>query len=194
MEGVAFFNDFSNLLGECTNSSGGDCQAGEAFNGDAVEVMGLELTARWDAASGFNLSNISMPITVAYSYTDAQFKTSFNSAFFGTVSAGDELIYVPEHQFTLGTGLVGETWGLNALLNYVSEARDTPGQGAIPATESIDARTIVDLSAYYEIAEGIRLKAKVENLFDESYLAARRPAGLRPGKPQEVLFGFEVRF
>ncbi len=194
LEGVAFFNDFSNLLGECTNSSGGDCQAGEAFNGDAVEVMGLELTARWDAASGFNLSDFSIPVTVAYSYTDAQFQTSFNSAFFGNVSAGDDLVYVPEHQFTLGAGLVGGAWGLNALLNYVSEARDTPGLGSIPATESIDARTIVDLSVYYEIAEGIRLKAKVENLFDESYLAARRPAGLRPGKPQEVLFGFEVRF
>lgn len=194
LEGVAFFNDFSNLLGECTNSSGGNCAPGDAFNGDAVDVMGLELITSWDAAQVFGLSEMSVPVTAAYTYTDAEFQTSFASDFFGNVSAGDSLIYVPENQFTLGTGLIADRWGINALVNYVSEARSEPGQGSILASETIDARTLVDLSAYYEIAEGIRLKVKAENLFDESYLAARRPSGLRPGKPQEVLFGFEVNF
>jgi len=35
---------------------------------------------------------------------------------------------------------------------------------------------------------------KAENLFDETYVASIDPAGLRPGKPQEILVGLEVRF
>ncbi len=194
LEGVAFFNDFSNLLGECTNSSGGDCEPGDAFNGDAVEVYGLELTARWDAAETLNLSGLSVPLSLAYSYTDTEFKTSFDSNFFGNVTAGDELIYVPKHQVTLAAGLVGNKWDVYALLNYVGKARTEPGQGPIPAGQDIDRRTIVDISASYEIADGIRLKAKAENLFDETYIASRRPSGLRPGKPREILFGVEVTF
>lgn len=194
LEAIAFYNDYANLLGECTLSSGGDCPAGEAFNGDAALVTGLELTGTWDAAQAIGLSSLSVPLSAAYSFTDTEFQTTFDSAFFGNVTSGDELVYVPEHQLTVSGGFIADTWGLNALINYVSEARSEPGQGAISANESIDERTLVDLSAYYEIAEGIRLKAKVENLFDEAYLAARRPAGLRPGKPQEVLVGFEVKF
>ena len=194
LEAIAFYNDYANLLGECTLSSGGDCPAGEAFNGDAALVTGLELTGTWDAAQTIGLSSLSVPLSAAYSFTDTEFQTTFDSAFFGNVTSGDELVYVPEHQLTVSGGFIADTWGLNALINYVSEARSEPGQAAIPANESIDERTLVDLSAYYEIAEGIRLKAKVENLFDEAYLAARRPAGLRSGKPQEVLVGFEVKF
>ena len=194
LEAIAYYNDYSNLLGECTLSSGGDCPAGEAFDGDAVTVAGLELTGAWDAATAMGLSGLSVPLSAAYSFTDTEFQTSFDSEFFGSVTAGDELIYVPEHQFTLGAGLVADQWGINALVNYVSEARSEPGQGSVPASQRIDERTLVDLAAYYEIAEGIRLKGKVENLFDETYIAARRPAGLRPGKPQEVLVGFEVKF
>ena len=202
LEAVAFYNDYSNLLGECTLSSGGDCPPGEAFNGDAVIVTGLEITGAWDAAEALGIGAFSVPLSAAYSYTDSEFQTTFVSAFFsdfttnaaGEVRAGDELIYVPAHQLTLSAGFVADRWGSNFLFNYVSEARGFFGQGDIPDDEAIEARTLVDLSAWYELADGIRLKAKIENLFDESYLAARRPAGLRPGKPQEVLFGFEVKF
>ncbi len=194
LEGVAFYNDYSNLLGECTLSSGGNCPPGEAFNGDAVVVTGLELTGTWDAAQALGLGTMSLPLSAAYSYTDSEFQTSFISAFFGEVSAGDELVYVPAQQLTLSAGLISGRWGSNLLFNHVSEARGTFGQGTIPADERVDARTLVDLAAWYQLTENVRLKAKVENLFDESYLVSRRPAGLRPGKPQEILFGFEVTF
>lgn len=194
LEAIGYFNDYSNLLGECTNSSGGSCTPGDVFNGDAVNVYGIELTGSWDAAAALSLSDVSIPLTVAYTYTDTEFQTSFDSAFYGDVTKGDQLIYVPENQITLAAGFVKSTWGVNALLNYVSEARSEPGQGSIPPNQSIDARTIVDVSAYYNLSEMIRVKVKAENLFDEDYLAARRPSGLRPGKPQELLVGFDVRF
>ncbi len=51
VEAIAFFNDYSNLLGTCTASSGGNCTIGDQFDGGDVDVMGLELTASWDAAA-----------------------------------------------------------------------------------------------------------------------------------------------
>lgn len=193
-EAIGFYNDYQNLLGECTNSSGGGCEPGEIFEGGQVVVYGLEATGGWDAAGRLGLSGVSVPLRAAYSWTESEFQESFESDFFGTVEAGDELNYVPTHQFTLSAGLEANRWGVNALLNAVSETRDTVGSGDIPASDVIDARTLVDLSAWYEIADGIRVKAKAENLFDETYIAARRPAGLRPGKPQEILLGVDFSF
>jgi Fe(3+) dicitrate transport protein len=110
------------------------------------------------------------------------------------VVAGDELPYVPEHQFTITSGIETDHWGVNTSANYVDEARAIAGQGTTPDNELIDGRWLVDFTAYIQVTDGLRAKFKVENLFDETYSAARRPAGLRPGKPQEILFGFEVNF
>ena len=53
---------------------------------------------------------------------------------------------------------------------------------------------LVDAAAWVDLTETLRLRVKAENLFDETYVASIDPAGLRPGKPQEILVGLEVRF
>ena len=194
IEAIAYLNAYENLLGECTNSTGSFCNAGDAFNGGEFEARGLEVEADWDASDGIDLGGLSLPIGLAYTFTETQFQTSFDNGFFGVVTKGDELNYVPEHQVSLSAGLIGDRWGINTLINYVSEARGTIGSGPIANTDRIDARTLVDASVYFDLTEALRLKVQAENLFDESYIAARQPAGLRPGKPQEILFGLEYRF
>ncbi|MCU0990788.1 MAG: TonB-dependent receptor, partial [Xanthomonadales bacterium] len=54
LEAMAFFNDYENLVGLCTNSSGSNCEPGEAFNGEGVNVPGLEfaLGTSFDAGAG----------------------------------------------------------------------------------------------------------------------------------------------
>ena len=42
-EMTGFWSDYDNLLGVCTASSGADCEVGDAFNGDAATVRGLEV-------------------------------------------------------------------------------------------------------------------------------------------------------
>jgi Fe(3+) dicitrate transport protein len=191
LEAIGFFNDYSNLLGECTNSAGGsECEIGDAFNAGEVDVYGLEATLDY----AFTAGHIRIPVSATYTWTETEIKSTFADSFFGNVSAGDSLPYVPTHQFTLTVGLEGDSWGLDALLNTVSETRNIAGQGSVAADERIDARTIVDLSAYYQLSETVRLRVKAENLFDETYIAARRPYGLRPGKPRELFAGVSVDF
>lgn len=190
-EAIGFFNDYSNLLGECTNSAGGsECDIGDAFNAGEVDVYGLEATLDY----AFEAGGLRVPVSAAYTWTKSEIKSTFTDSFFGSVTAGDSLAYVPEHQFTLTVGLEGDGWGMDALLNSVSETSNIANQGVIPADELIEGRTLVDLAAWYAISDGVRLRVKAENLFDETYVAARRPYGLRPGKPRELFAGISVDF
>ena len=191
IDAIAFFSDYSNLLGQCTNSSGGEtCEIGDAFNAGDVHVKGLELSGSYTA----QLSGIALPLSVSYSYTDSEFNTDFSDSFWGDVLAGDELPYVAKHQLTLSAGLEAGVWGINGVLNSVSKVRNSAGQGPIPLAEAVGPRTILDLAGYYDLSDSIKLKLKVENAFDTEYVAARRPYGLRPGKPREVFAGIALDF
>ena len=137
-----------------------------------------------------------LPVGLVYTWTDAEFQSGFESSYepWGDVEAGDELPYVSDQQITLMAGIEASRWGMDFSANHVSEARARAGQGAIPAGERIDARWLVDAAAWVDLTETLRLRVKAENLFDETYVASIDPAGLRPGKPQEILVGLEVRF
>lgn len=194
-EAIGFYNDYSNLLGTCTASTGGGCPIGAQFDGGEVDVKGLELSAGYDVA-GLLGTGFSVPLGAIYTYTDAEFQTSFNSGFgpWGNVTAGDKLPYVPEHQLTLTAGVEGETWRANVIASYVDETRSVAGQGSIPANELIDERVVVDLSGEVEIVPGVSLIGIVENLTDEVYNVSFDPAGARPGKPRTILGGVRFTF
>lgn len=195
LEAIAYFNDYSNLLGACTASSGGGCTIGDQFNGGDVDVKGLEVTASWDAASILD-TDISIPLSLVYTLTDAEFQTSFESDYepWGDVVAGDELPYIADQQLTLNAGVETGRWGANLSGNYVSDARARAGQGPIAARELIEARWVADMAIWVDLTDRIRLHAKAENLFDEIYVASIDPAGLRPGKPFEFMMGVEISF
>ncbi|MAU61481.1 MAG: hypothetical protein CMI62_12220 [Parvibaculum sp.] len=194
-EAIGFYNDYSNLLGTCTASTGGGCAIGAQFDGGEVDVKGLELSAGYDVA-GLLGTGFSVPLGAIYTYTDAEFQTSFNSGFgpWGNVTAGDKLPYVPEHQLTLTAGVEGETWRANVIASYVDETRSVAGQGSIPANELINERVVVDLSGEVEIVPGVSLIGIVENLTDEVYNVSFDPAGARPGKPRTILGGVRFTF
>ena len=101
---------------------------------------------------------------------------------------------MPEHQLTLNGGLKGDAWRLFLTLNYVDEARASAGSGAVAAVDRIDSRTLADLSGEYDLSAGMSLFASVENLGDEVYNVALRPAGARPGAPRTALIGVKMRF
>jgi len=189
-DAIGFFSDYDNLLGTCTASTGGGCTIGAQFDGGAVEVFGLEALAHWDAGATLALP-VEVPVSFAYTWTDAEFKTSFTSAFgpWGTVTAGDKLPHLPTHQWTLGIGVADEGYAIDLIANYVSETREQAGRGSIAPNARIDSRVVVDLAAKFGLADGLALKGRVENLFDEIYNVSFSPAGARPGKPRTFWLG-----
>jgi Fe(3+) dicitrate transport protein len=194
-EGVVFFNAYENLLGSCTNSTGGGCTIGAQFDGGEVNVTGVEFAAEADFGEAFGL-DIAIPARLAFTRTQTEFQNSFNSAFdpWGTVLAGDELPYIPENQFYGAVGLDTGQFGGQLALTWVDDVRAIAGQGAIPANQLIESHFVTDASAWWAFRDGLRARISVRNLTDEVYAVARRPAGLRPGAPRAFLFGLSAEF
>ncbi len=71
-EATLFLSDYDNLLGQCTASSGSNCAIGDAFNGEAATVKGLELLVSKDL---FSSETIKFPASLTYTYIDSQFDT-----------------------------------------------------------------------------------------------------------------------
>lgn len=186
---IGFYSDYDNLLGTCTASTGGNCTIGDQFDGGEVEVLGVE--ASYDAEFDTPWNGVTAPVRLNYTFTQTEFQTSFDSSYdaWGTVTAGDELPYIPEHQFTISGGLRTDIWRASLTANYVSETRAVAGQGAIPASDRIDERWVADAAAGWRLTPETELYLRVDNVFDETYVAARRPAGLRPGQPRTVMVG-----
>jgi Fe(3+) dicitrate transport protein len=195
VEAIAFLNDYDNLVGTCTASTGGGCTIGDQFEAGEVEVKGLEFTIQNDfgAQLGWGLG---VPVALTYTRTDGEFQTSFTSDYepWGAVAAGDELPYLPEDQITLSAGLRAMRWRADVTVNHVSEARAVAGAGAIAANERIDARTLVDVAGEYFVTDSVSLFGAVANLTDEVYNVSFAPAGARPGAPRLAKGGLKVRF
>ena len=200
---VAFYNDYDNLLGRDTLSSGGS-GSGDLFNGGEVEVEGLELSLDtsldgWLAgfSSAVRDGALSVPLTLAYTHTRAEFGNSFESDFepwAPNVVAGDELPYLPANQLFVGTGLSSERWSLFVDLSWVDEMRTSAGSGPIPAGSGTDSHFLLDLASRVRLFGALDLLAQVRNVTDEVYVAARRPAGARPGLPRTAMVGLSWEF
>lgn len=192
---IGFFNDFSNLVGTCTASTGGNCNIGDQFEGGKVDIKGIELSAGRTLGS-IATDGFEVPVSFAYTFTDAKFKTDFASGYepWGTVTAGDRLPYIPHQQMTVNAGLALKAARLNATLNWVGKARATAGRGPIVLSDRIDDRVLVDLSAEVDLLPNVSLFGSVQNLFNVTYNAAVSPAGARPGAPRLALGGIRARF
>lgn len=189
IEAVAFLSDYDNLLGECTVSSGSECEIGDAFNGDAATVTGLEFVAStgWSVGDGFDA-----PATFAYTYTDGTFDTDVaDTRFFGDVNAGDPLPYIPEHQWQALTGLESDRWALHLSASYVDEVCVRSSCGAFERTEK---SLTYDLAAHFALGDAIRLFGRIENITDETTIVSRHPYGARPGKNRTISVGVNLDF
>ncbi|MDH3840362.1 MAG: TonB-dependent receptor, partial [Chromatiales bacterium] len=127
---------------------------------------------------------------------EAQFNSGFESDFepWGDVEDGDDIPYIPQHQAQLAIGLAANRWQVDVVANYVDKTRTVAGSGSIPGDESTDEYLIFDLAARYSFTDRFSAFTRVDNIFDETYIVARRPSGARPGKPQSAMLGFRYSF
>jgi Fe(3+) dicitrate transport protein len=191
-EGIYFLNDYDNLVGTVTESTGGGGEIGDQFDGGEVRVSGLELSGAWN----WQLQAVDVPFELRYTWTaEAEFQNAFESDFdpWGDVQVGDELPYIPEHQLRATAGLEANKWRFNIAANYVGKLRTRAGQGSFIPEESIDSHVVWDMVAAWQFTPQLSTYVKVDNLFDETYIAARRPAGVRPGLPRTAYLGLTYR-
>jgi Fe(3+) dicitrate transport protein len=188
---VMFYTDYSNLLG-ADLAAGGGGGTGDLFNAGEAVVHGVELELNTFLQSG----SYRFPITMAYTYTDGTFGSSFvaDNEDWGSVQEGDRLPYLANNQLTFNIGLQHSRFDINVSSKYVGVMRTAPGQGDIASSERLDGNFVVDISSNTRINRTLTVFGSISNLTDQVYEVARRPAGLRPGMPRSFMIGLKASF
>lgn len=192
---IAFVNDFDNLVGTVTASTGGNGQIGDQFDGGEALVRGIEIDGGYTLFA--DSDGWRFPLTASYTWTEtAEFRSSFDSNFepWGNVTSGDGLPYIPEHQLRATAAMQNTRWQFNLSAAYVDETRTVAGSGDIAAGTGTDSFVVWDALAGWQATENLRAYVKVDNLLDREYAVARRPAGLRPGLPRIAYIGINYQY
>ena len=188
-EVIGFLSDYDNLLGQCTASSGSDCVIGDAFNGDAATVAGLEALLSADLSPN---SAYRLPLTLSYTRIDGEFDTAIaDTDFFGTVEAGDPLPYLPENQLRVALGVEAGRWATYLSANYVD---DVCVRASCEESERTDDSLTIDISASYQLSAALNLFARAENLTNTHDIMGRQPYGARPNKERTLSAGLRFDF
>ena len=188
LEFTLFMNSYDNLLGADTAASGGGSD--ELFNGGAVDISGFELYLRRVLVDN---GRIQMPLELSWTSTNSEFQESFDG-FWGEVSKGDELPYLPDTMIALNLGLKVDKLSANISMKKTSEMRTVAGSGRIAESNATDELTIIDLGLRYALQDNIRLSVGINNFMDDDGIAARRPYGARPTMPRSFSLGVDYTF
>lgn len=201
LEATAFFLDFSNQIIEPSLSAGSVADATLANQG-ATRHSGVEGALSLDIARLMRRA-FSLTAGVTYTYADAVFDGErFLASGSDTVNIdGNRLPYAPLHTGTASLTLQyprGVTVRLDGI--YVGSqftdnfetVEGTPNgrSGQIPAYRVFD----VSAQAALPRLPDVRLLGSIKNLTDETYIASRRPQGIKPGLPRLMTIGLSWGF
>ena len=129
-------------------------------------------------------------MSLAYTYIDAEFDSDIaDTDFFGDVSKGDPLPYIPENQALATVGVEGGRWGAFLSANFVDETCVRASCGPFEAT---DSSLLLDTSAFFAMSDRVTFTATVENLSDEADIVGRTPYGARPNKARTFTLGVRL--
>jgi len=192
-EVIGFFNDYSNLTDVCTLSSG--CLTDDLdrqFDAGRAHIYGIEAYATHELPIG----PVKIPMTVAYTFTRAKFRNTFQSQdpIYGSVTEGDEIPYVPRHQASASLGVEGKIGGAVAGVTYVSPMREEAGSGPIENSMHTDEQFLLDVGGRLNVYGPISIYANARNVLNEAYIVSRRPYGARPNAPRWIQAGAKVEF
>jgi Fe(3+) dicitrate transport protein len=191
MEAVYFDTDYQNMFGECTASGGatGSCEIGDSFNAGEASISGIELVARTAMTSA---SGTTYPLSLTYTSTDAEFDNTFESDFWGSVTAGMEIPDLPDSQLALQAGFVTEN-GLSGSATLYSYGSTCSVASCASGTE-IDSYNVIDASLTKAVNEAMDIYMVVSNVTDETDVIARAPKnGARAQMPRSILVGIRYR-
>ena len=191
IEAFYFASDYSRLAAECTLVSGASCDADESaiFSGGEAEVTGLEL----NGSIILEGDGVSYPISISWTNTDATFKNSSDSDYFGTVAAGDDLPYIPNKQSSVVAGFITDN-GLSGSARWVNVGSSC-SLAACGTYNKIESHSYLDLSLRKAINDSMDVYVILENTSDRADLISRAPSeGARSQKPRTMKLGFTYNF
>ncbi len=186
---IYFLSDYNNLLGQCTASSGTDCTIGDSFNGDAATVQGIELMVSTNLISN---TSFDLPLNLSYTYIDSQFDSDVDDTdFFGDVSKGDPIPYIPGNQLNISLGIEKNNWAAYVTANYVEAVCV---RASCNEFEKTDDSLSIDVSANIDINNAISVFGRVINLTGQDGIAGRQPYGARPNIDRTASIGMRFSF
>jgi Fe(3+) dicitrate transport protein len=190
IEVIGFFNDYRNLIGSCSFSSGCEMsQVDDEFNGGKVHSYGAEVSAAQELA----IAGVRLPLALGYTWQRSVFQQSFASSnpLWGRVAAGDDMPYLPNHQLYAAASASAGPWELAAAGRYTSSMRDVAGTDQQAEDTMTDSALVLDLAAHYRTRRWGELYLTVDNVLDEVHISSRRPFGARPGVPRLIVLGYK---
>jgi Fe(3+) dicitrate transport protein len=190
VEGIFFYSDFSDKAENCSLASpcSNDETSGTYVTGEA-KIQGVELQLE----NTFKTGNLNIPLSVAYTYTEAEISGNNNAS--GFIS-GDQLKAVPESVFSIRAGFEHNS-GFNnyAIFKYIDEMCVSTGCNRLVSTYGkTESLFVMDWVSKYELASKTNLYFKVENVFDNQSIISREPDGARPNKPRTISAGVRMDF
>jgi len=205
MELTGFSSAYDNILGS-DNVSGGGAGTGAMFNAGNALIQGLELSAGYSLLSGSNSRPAwRIPILLAYTYTNARFKDSFQNAGgdwgSGMIYEGDFIPFIPLHSLSLSIGLEHRKLYANLSARYVGNNRTKPGQDALITPDKANAYNevnsiagflMIDFSANYRLSRAFSFFATLNNLTNNRNIVANLPNGYRPNMPLSFVLGMKA--
>jgi len=188
LEAIGFYSDFSNKAENCSLAapcSNGDT-SGRFVTGEA-QIMGLELQAQ----KLFAFDNFVLPVSLAYTHTQAEITSSDNG-----FSEGDTLKDIPENVLSIRTGIeTASGWNTYLTAAYADAVCSVTGcetnGDRFDETQSL---ATVDLASHIPVNENVQFIVKADNIFDTQNIVSRAPDGARPNKPMTLSAGVKVAF
>jgi Fe(3+) dicitrate transport protein len=200
LEATLFHLDFSNQIVEPSASAGSVAQAALANQG-RTRHRGVEssVAVEWSRLVGLP---VRVESTLHYTFTDARFSGDrfLVRAPGDTVNIrGNRLPYAPRHLVT-GSLEVGWTDRRGVRVDVLrvggqfADNFETAARSANGRTGLLPAYGVTNLSGWWAPTVPVRVVVAVKNVFDATYVASRRPEGIKPGLPRLVQVGMEVGF
>jgi len=198
-----FFTRFDDLI---VLGNVGGAGSGDSENAGSVDARGLEVAIDWDAGRMLQAA-FELPTFVRFTWQRAEIRGSSVSAdsesIFAGAKRGNDVPYVPRTVLTIGTGIrtsdagafISATWTGSSYTTASNTSRQMRPDGTPDARfGKIDSRVVVDLDAYWNVSDSVRLLAGVKNLLDNEFVVSRHPHGARPGRSRSIWVGAEISF
>jgi Fe(3+) dicitrate transport protein len=191
LSAIVFYSDYKNKVTNCSIAFPcGIRTSGSESEGEA-QIKGLEFTL---GSSLYQNSTLSIPLTLSYTFTDAQITDAAQSG----NQAGDVLPYVPENVWNAQIGLEfvsGWDTYVSASYNDKMCIENSCERNDINSPyQKTDDMLIFDIATHYPISDVASVYLKVDNLLDSQDIVARSPGGARPSKPRTATLGVKLSF